>query len=78
MALHQRIPRLSVLMMRYNPLFWRYMTEIICGEITYPDLPRKLGPLRHVLDAWADWEVRRGERRRGITTQAPSHLVAGA
>jgi geranylgeranyl reductase family protein len=68
MALHQRIPRLSVMMLRYNRLFWRYMTEIIRGEITYPDLPRKLGPLRHPMNAWADWEIRRGERGRGVTS----------
>ncbi|TAK60454.1 MAG: geranylgeranyl reductase family protein [Dehalococcoidia bacterium] len=75
MAVHQRIPRLSVMMMRYNRLFWRYMTEIIRGEITYPDLQRKLGPLRHALNAWADWEIRRGERKRGIAAAASSQLA---
>jgi geranylgeranyl reductase family protein len=77
MALHQRIPRLSVMMLRYNGLFWRYMTEIIRGEITYPDLPRKLGPLRHPMNAWADWEIRRGERRRGITPARPQEHATG-
>ncbi len=78
MALHQRIPRLSVMMMRYNALFWRYMTEIIRGEITYPDLPRKLGPLRHLMNAWADWEIRRGERKRGLATEPSSQLAANS
>ena len=62
-AILQRLPSFSVLMLKYNSTFWRYMTEIIRGEITYPDLPRKLGPLRHVLDRWADSRSR-GTRRR--------------
>ena len=69
MAMFQRLPAVSVLMLKYNGLFWRYMTEIIRGEITYPDLPRKLGPLRHVMYKWADWEIRRHER--GIGGSAP-------
>ncbi|MBF6600735.1 MAG: geranylgeranyl reductase family protein [Dehalococcoidia bacterium] len=56
-AILQRLPSFSVLMLKYNGTFWRYMTEIIRGEIAYPDLPRKLGPLRHALDRWADWEI---------------------
>jgi geranylgeranyl reductase family protein len=63
MAIFQRLPAASVLMMKYNGTFWRYLTQIIRGEITYPDLPRKLGPLRHGLYKWADWEIRRHERR---------------
>jgi len=38
------------------------MTEIIRGEITYPDLPHKLGPLRHLMYRWADWEIARHRR----------------
>ena len=62
MAIFQRLPSVSVLMLKYNGTFWRYLTEIIRGEITYPDLPKKLGPLRHVLYRWADHEVARHQR----------------
>lgn len=62
MALFQRLPAFSVLMLKYNNLFWRYLTEIIRGDITYPDLPRKLGPLRHPLYRLADAEVARHRR----------------
>jgi flavin-dependent dehydrogenase len=61
-AVLQRLPSFSVLMLKYNGTFWRYMTEIIRGDITYPDLPRKLGPLRHVIERWGDHEIRRHER----------------
>ncbi len=64
MAISQRLPAFSVLMLKYNGLFWRYLTEIIRGEITYPDLPRKLGPLRHVMYKWADWEIARHQHVR--------------
>jgi geranylgeranyl reductase family protein len=63
MAMFQRLPAFSVLMLKYNGLFWRYLTEIIRGDITYPDLPRKLGPLRHLMYRWADWEIARHERK---------------
>jgi hypothetical protein len=49
-------------MLKYNDAFWRYLVEIIRGELTYPDLPRKLGPLRHVLYRWGDWEIARHMR----------------
>jgi geranylgeranyl reductase family protein len=62
MAVFQRLPSFSVLMLKYNGLFWRYLTEIIRGEITYPDLPKKLGPLRHVMYRWADHEIAHHER----------------
>jgi geranylgeranyl reductase family protein len=63
----QRLPKASILMLKYNDAFWRYMTEIIRGELTYPELPRKLGPLRHIIDRWGDAEIwlhRRELRRR--------------
>ena len=63
-AILQRLPSFSVLMLKHNGAFWRYMTEIIRGEITYPDLPRKLGPLRHVINRWGDWEI--AHRERGL------------
>jgi geranylgeranyl reductase family protein len=66
----QRLPKLSILMLKYNDAFWRYMTEIIRGDITYPDLPRKLGPLRHVVERWGDLELklhRRDLARRAST-----------
>lgn len=62
MALFQRVPSFSVLMLKYNGLLWRYLTEIMRGEITYPDLPHKLGPLRYLLYRWADWEIARHQR----------------
>lgn len=62
MAVFQRLPAFSVLMLKYNNLFWRYLTEIIRGEITYPDLPDKLGPLRLLLYRWADLEIARHGR----------------
>jgi geranylgeranyl reductase family protein len=62
MAIFQRLPSFSVLMLKYNGFFWRYMTEIIRGEITYPDLPRKLGPLRHLVERWGDHEIARHEK----------------
>jgi geranylgeranyl reductase family protein len=58
----QRLPNAAILMLKYNTTFWRYLTEIIRGELTYPELPRKLGPLRHVLNAWGDAEARLHER----------------
>lgn len=61
-AIFQRLPSVAILMLKYNDAFWRYLTEIIRGEITYPDLPRKLGPLRHGMYRWADWEIRRHVR----------------
>jgi geranylgeranyl reductase family protein len=62
MALFNRLPSFSVLMLRYNGLLWRYLRQIIRGELTYPDLPKKLGPLRHLVYRWADWEIARHER----------------
>jgi geranylgeranyl reductase family protein len=62
MAVFQRLPSVSVLMLKYNNTFWRYLTEIIRGEITYPDLPKKMGPLRHLMYRWADFEIARHER----------------
>ncbi len=62
MAVFQRLPAFSVLMLKYNGTFWRYLTEIIRGEITYPDLPKKLGPLRHVINRWGDHEIARHQR----------------
>jgi flavin-dependent dehydrogenase len=56
-AVFQRLPKASILMLKYNDAFWRYMTEIIRGELTYPELPRKLGPLRHIIDRWGDAEI---------------------
>lgn len=69
-AVFQRLPNVSIMMLKYNDGFWRYLTQIIRGEMTYPDLPRKLGPLRHALYRWGDWEVRRhlrASRRHGAS-----------
>jgi geranylgeranyl reductase family protein len=62
MAVFQRLPSFSVLMLKYNGTFWRYLTEIIRGEITYPELPKKLGPLRHAINRWGDHEIARHQR----------------
>jgi len=69
-AVLQRLPAFSVLMLKYNGAFWRYMTEIIRGEITYPDLPQKLGPLRHLLYGWGDLEI--ALHRRKLARLAPA------
>lgn len=62
MALFQRLPAFSVLMLKYNNVFWRYLTEIIRGDITYPDLPKKLGPIQYLMYRYADAEIARHER----------------
>ena len=67
----QRLPKLSILMLKYNNAFWRYMTEIIRGDITYPDLPRKLGPLRHVIERWGDLEL--ALHRRDLARRAAAN-----
>jgi geranylgeranyl reductase family protein len=72
----QRLPKLSILMLKYNSAFWRYMTEIIRGEITYPDLPRKLGPLRHVVERWGDLELKL--HRRDLARRASAGAAARA
>jgi flavin-dependent dehydrogenase len=79
-AILQRLPGFSVLMLKYNNRFWRYMTEIIRGEITYPELPRKLGPLRLVLERWADAEIALHRRtlRSGSKRPASEGEVAAA
>ena len=61
-AILQRLPGFSVLMLKHSDRFWRYMTEIIRGDIAYPDLPRKLGPLRYPMYGWADRLIRGHER----------------
>jgi geranylgeranyl reductase family protein len=74
-AVFQRLPRASILMLKYNDAFWRYLVEIIRGELTYPQLPRKLGPLRHVLNRWGDLEValhRRDLAKRAMRSAARS------
>ena len=63
----QRLPSASILMLKYNTAFWRYLVQIIRGDLTYPELPRKLGPLGAVIEAWGDLESRlhrRDVRRR--------------
>jgi hypothetical protein len=71
-AILQRLPGFSVLMLKYNGTFWRYLTEIIRGDLTYPALQRKLGPLRHGMNRWADWEIGRHRRHtERLETHAP-------
>ncbi len=67
----QRAPRLSALMMRGNPLFWRYLVQVIRGELTYPELPRKLGPLGWVFNRWGDMEI--ALHRRDLRSRARRH-----
>jgi flavin-dependent dehydrogenase len=57
MSILQRLPAISVLMLKYNNTFWRYLQQIIRGDLAYPDLPKKLGPVRHAMERWADWEI---------------------
>ena len=70
MVLLQHMPPISVMLLKYNNVIWRYLEQIIRGELTYPELPEKLGPLRHVLYRWADWEIARRERRLGSERRA--------
>jgi geranylgeranyl reductase family protein len=63
MMLLQRMPPISVQLLKYNNVIWRYLQQIIRGELTYAQLPEKLGPLRHVLYRWADWEIARRNRK---------------
>ncbi len=79
-AVFQRLPKASILMLKYNDAFWRYLTEIIRGDLTYPELTRKLGPLRHILERWGDAEIwlhRRDVSRRHATPRAPRHSAPG-
>ena len=69
MAIFQRLPAFSVLMLKYNNLFWRYLTEIIRGDITYPELPKRLGPLRHLMYRWADAEIAHHQRDLARTSR---------
>jgi geranylgeranyl reductase family protein len=62
MIVLQQLPAFSVLMLKHNNTFWRYLQQIIRGELTYPDLPKKIGPLRHLLYRYADWEIARHQR----------------
>jgi flavin-dependent dehydrogenase len=54
----ERLPALSPMLLKYSDTLWRYVTEIMRGELTYPDLPRRLGPLGHVVNRWGDLETR--------------------
>jgi flavin-dependent dehydrogenase len=76
----QRLPSFAILMLKYNDTFWEYLQQIIRGELTYPDLPRKLGPLRHVIDRWGDAEaaLHRRDLRRRERHAAPSTNADGA
>ena len=54
----QRLPSASILMLKHNNTFWRYLVQIIRGDLTYPELPRKLGPFGRLIEAWGDAETR--------------------
>jgi flavin-dependent dehydrogenase len=69
-AVFQQLPKVAILSLKYNNAFWRYLTEIIRGEMTYPELPRKLGPLRHAIYKWGDWEISRHLRADGATANS--------
>lgn len=53
----ERLPHASVMLLKHSGRLWRYVSEIMRGELTYDDLPRKLGPLRHVYNRWGDAEI---------------------
>ncbi len=57
-AVLHRLPVRAVTLLKYNSRLWGYVTQVIRGDLTYPDLPKKLGPLRHALYRWADWEIK--------------------
>jgi geranylgeranyl reductase family protein len=62
-AILHRLPAVSVLVMKYSDTFWRYLVQIVRGELTYPELPKKLGPLQHALYWLADREIRARRRK---------------
>lgn len=67
------LPAISVVMLKYNDTFWRYLVDVIRGDMTYPDVPAKLGPLRHVLYRIADWQI--GRHTRELARQARTASV---
>lgn len=79
-AILERLPGFSVLMVKHSDRFWRYITEVMRGELLYPDVPRKLGPLKWAMNGWADRLIsahqRENERRAPAT--GPAQLDAGA
>ena len=61
MGMLQRLPPIAVMVMKHYDPLWRALIQIIRGDLTYPELLRRLGPLRHVTNRWADWEIARHE-----------------
>jgi geranylgeranyl reductase family protein len=64
------LPAISVVMLKYNDTFWRYLVDVIRGDMTYPEVPKKLGPLQHIVYRIADWQIARHRRElsRGART----------
>jgi len=60
----ERLPALSPMLLKYSDTLWRYVTEIMRGDLNYPDLPRKLGPVVHAVNLWGDLETQ--VRRRTV------------
>lgn len=61
-AILERLPGFTVLTLKHSDTFWRYITEVIRGDLTYPEVPRKLGPLRWAMNGWADRLIRAHQR----------------
>lgn len=64
MAMLQRLPPMAVMVMKHYDPLWRALVQIIRGDLTYPELLARLGPLRHATNFWADREIALHERTR--------------
>jgi geranylgeranyl reductase family protein len=58
-VIFQRLPRPCVAVMRRSDRFWRILTSLVRGEMSYRDVRARLGPARYGLDAtaWAASKV---------------------
>jgi geranylgeranyl reductase family protein len=62
-VIFQRLPRPCVAVMQRSDRFWRILTALVRGEVSYRDVRGKLGPARYGLDG-AAWAVARFDSRR--------------
>jgi flavin-dependent dehydrogenase len=75
MSILQRLPSFAPLLMKHNDAIWRRMQQVIVGDLTYPEIFRKLGPFQYPLYRWADWEIKRHRReldRASFKTTKPA------
>jgi hypothetical protein len=62
MAMLQRLPPMAVMVMKHYDPLWGALVQIIRGDLTYPDLLKRLGVLSHAAAFWADREIARHEQ----------------